>query len=166
MKPIKFLIILAVVTKFSTTTEAQMIVPNITDPRLDFTLASHKGDSVSLSSLKGKVLLIDFWASWCVPCRYSNRGLVKLYSKYKDKGFEILGVSVDEDVKDWKKAITKDKITWIQVNDTGGWDALAAIKWKVEALPSSFLIDREGNLVAIDLDKKDLEKKIIELLEL
>jgi len=166
MKKLKYLSIFFVAAVFSVTTQAQMLIPNITDPRLDFTLATLKGDSVSLSSLKGRVLLIDFWASWCTPCRYSNRSLVKLYSKYKDKGFEILGVSVDEEVKEWEKAIKKDKITWPQVNDTGGWDAIAAIKWRVEALPSSFLIDKEGNLVAIDLDKKDLEKKIIELLGL
>jgi thiol-disulfide isomerase/thioredoxin len=166
MKKCKYLSIFFVAAIFSIAIKAQMLIPNITDPRLDFTLTTLKGDSVSLSSLKGKVLLIDFWASWCVPCRYANRSLVKLYSKYKDKGFEILGVSVDEEVKDWEKAIRKDKITWPQVNDTGGWDAIAAIKWRVEALPSSFLIDKEGNLVAIDLDKKDLEKKIIELLGL
>jgi len=166
MNKTKYLIILFISVVFSVTTKAQQIIPNITDPRLDFTMATLKGDSIRLSSMKGKVFLLDFWASWCGPCRMSNKGLVKLYNKYRDKGFEILGVSVDEDVKDWKKAISKDKITWPQVNDTDGWDALAAVKWRVEALPSSFLVDKDGNVVAIDLDKKELEKKIIELLGL
>lgn len=166
MNKTKFLITLFFSVVFSVTTKAQQVIPNIADPRLDFTMATLKGDSIRLSSMKGKVFLLDFWASWCGPCRMSNKGLVKLYNKYRDKGFEILGVSVDEDVKDWKKAISKDKITWPQVNDTGGWDALAAVKWRVEALPSSFLVDKDGNVVAIDLDKKELEKKIIELLGL
>jgi glutathione peroxidase-family protein len=146
--------------------KAQGPIPNITDQRLDFTVASLKGDSIKLSSLKGKVLLLDFWASWCAPCRISNKHLVKLYSKYKDKGFEILGVSVDDETKDWKKAVTKDKITWMQGIDAGGWDAQAPIKWQVDALPSSFLINRNGDVVAINLEKNDLEKKIKELLGL
>lgn len=138
--------------------------PNITDHRLDFILPTINGDSVRLSSLKGKVVLLDFWASWCGPCRVSNKSLVKLYSKYKDQGFEILGVSLDEDKGDWKKAITKDKISWLQVNDTGGWEAMAAMKWNIEALPASFLINREGDIVAIDLEKKELEKWVKGLL--
>ncbi len=147
-------------------TSAQQTIPNITDPRLDFTVISPKGDSMKLSSLKGKVLLLDFWASWCVPCRFSNKQLVKLYSKYRQSGFEILGVSLDEDKADWKKAIAKDKITWLQAIDDRGWDALSAIKWQVDAIPASFLINQEGNVVAINPEKKDLEKKIKELLGL
>src|SRR5215813_6329123 len=80
-------------------------IPNITDSRLDFSLPDMKGDSLRLSSMKGKVFLLDFWASWCVPCRYSNKGLIKLYSKYKQNGFEILGVSLDEKRNEWKKAV-------------------------------------------------------------
>lgn len=145
---------------------AQMPVPNISDPRLDFEATTTDGKSVKLSSFKGKVFLLDFWASWCGPCRVSNRQLVKVYNKYRDKGFEILGVSLDEEKEDWIKAIAKDKITWPQVISLGGWEAEAAIKWNIEALPSSFLIDQEGNVVAIDLDKNDLEKKIKELLDI
>lgn len=146
--------------------QAQGPTPNITDSRLDFTVISLKGDSIQLSSLKGKVVLLDFWASWCVPCRFSNKQLVKLYSKYKDKGLEILGVSLDDERNDWKKAVTKDKITWMQGIDAGGWEALAAVKWQVDALPSSFLINKEGDVVAINPDKSELEKKIKELLGL
>ena len=146
--------------------KAQGPIPNIADHRLDFTVADIKGDSITLSSLKGKVLLLDFWASWCSPCRFSNKQLVKLYSKYKDKGFEIFSVSLDEEIKDWKKAVAKDKITWVQGIDRGGWDALAAIKWQVDALPSSFVVNQNGDVVAINLEKDDLEKKIKELLRL
>ena len=146
--------------------KAQGPIPNITDYRLDFTVVSMKGDSIKLSSLKGKVFLLDFWASWCGPCRYSNKQLVKLYSKYKDKGLEILSISLDDEKSDWKKAVAKDKITWIQGFDKGGWDSLAAIKWQVDAIPASFLINKNGDVVAINLEKNDLEKKIKELLEI
>ena len=146
--------------------KAQGPIPNIADHRLDFTIADIKGDSITLSSLKGKVLLLDFWASWCGPCRFANKDLVKLYKKYKDKGFEILSVSLDDETKDWEKAVAKDKITWIQGIDRGGLDALAATKWQVDAIPSSFVVNQNGDVVAINLDKRELEKKIKELLGL
>ncbi len=145
--------------------KAQGPIPNITDYRLDFTVTDMKGDSIKLSSLKGRVLILDFWASWCVPCRFANKHLVKLYSKYKSKGLEILSVSLDEELKDWKKAVTKDKVTWIQGIDRGGWDALAAIKWQVDALPSTFIVNKNGDVIAINPEKDELEKKIKELLE-
>ena len=165
MKNLRVLFLIFVCS-IAITATAQPPIPNITDHRLDFTVAGLKGDSITLSSLKGKVVLIDFWASWCAPCRFSNKHLVKLYSKYKDKGFEIFGVSLDEETMDWRKAVSKDKITWMQGIDTRGWEATTAIKWQVEALPSSFLVNRDGNVVAINLDKHELEKKIKELLGL
>ena len=140
--------------------------PNITDSRLDFSLPDLKGDSVRLSSMKGKVFLLDFWASWCVPCRFSNKQLVKLYDRYKDKGFEILGVSLDDNRGAWKKAVSKDKITWLQINDNGGWDAISAAKWNINAIPASFLIDKDGNVIAFDPEKQQLENKIRQLLGL
>ena len=155
-----------VLSLFAFSVKAQGPIPNIADHRLDFTVTSLKGDSITLSSLKGKVFLLDFWASWCGPCRYSNKRLVKLYSKYRDKGLEILSISLDEEMKDWKKAVTKDKITWLQGIDLGGWDAMAAMKWQVDALPSSFLVNKDGDVVAINLEKDELEKKIKELLGL
>jgi thiol-disulfide isomerase/thioredoxin len=160
------LLLLLFVLVFAHTASAQREVPNITDPRLDFKLPTLKGDSLALSSLKGKVVLLDFWASWCVPCRASNRQLVKLYSKYKDKGFEILSVSLDDDMGDWRKAVAKDKINWLQVIDSRGWDAQSAIKWHIEAIPASFLVNQHGDVVAIDLEKKELEMMVKELLGL
>jgi thiol-disulfide isomerase/thioredoxin len=142
------------------------VQPNITDSRLDFSLPDIKGDSLRLSSMKGKVFLLDFWASWCVPCRFSNKHLVKLYDKYKDKGFEILGVSLDDNRIAWKKAVGKDKITWLQINDSRGWDAMSAAKWQVDAIPASFLIDKDGNVVSINAEKQELENKIRQLLGL
>ena len=156
----------ALLLMLTTCAFAQQQIPNIADPRLDFTLPDLNGNRVTLSSLKGKVVLIDFWASWCLPCRVSNKHLVKLYSKYKDKGLEIIGVSLDDDSKDWKKAVVKDKITWMQVNDPGGWDAKAAIKWNIEAIPASFLVNKNGDVVAIDLEKNELEIMVKQLLGL
>lgn len=161
------ILILGFVFAFSVSAvNAQGPIPNITDHRLDFTVVSMKGDSIKLSSLKGKVFLLDFWASWCGPCRYANKNLVKLYSKYKNNGLEILSVSLDDEKKDWKKAVAKDKITWLQGNDPARWDAMAAIKWQVDAIPASFLINKNGDVVGINLEKDALEKKIKELLEL
>ena len=140
-------------------------MPYITDPRLEIALPTVKGDTLRLSSLTGKVILLDFWASWCGPCRSSNRQLVKLYSRYKDKGFEILGVSLDENKKDWIKAISKDKIKWLQINDAGGWDAKTAIDWNISQIPTSFLVGRDGKIIAMDLEKAELEKALAALLD-
>ena len=134
-------------------------------PADEIALPSVTGDTIRLSSLKGKVVLIDFWASWCGPCRSSNKSFVKLYPKYKDKGFEILGISLDESDEAWKKAITKDKVSWLQVIDRGGWEAKTAINWNIMALPTSYLMDKEGRLIAMDLEKKELEKALKELLD-
>ena len=131
----------------------------------DIALPSVSGDTIRLSSLKGKVVLLDFWASWCGPCRTANKGLIKLYPKFKDKGFEIFSVSLDNDKEDWIKAIKKDKVTWSQVIDPGGWETPTAVNWRIDALPTSFLIDKEGRLVAMDLEGKDLEKALKELID-
>jgi thiol-disulfide isomerase/thioredoxin len=139
-------------------------LPNITDSRVPLKLPTEKGDSLSLVSLKGKVILLDFWASWCGPCRSSNRQLIKLYSKYKPKGLEILGVSMDEDKDSWKQAITKDKITWLQVNESRGSGNKTATDWNIFQLPTSYLINKNGDVVSVDLEGKALEKKIKELL--
>lgn len=165
MKILKTYFLISCLTVMTTCARSQ-VVPNITDSRLDFSLPDMKGDSIRLSSLKGKVFLLDFWASWCVPCRYSNKGLVKLYNKYKQNGFEILSVSLDNNKREWMKAVSKDKITWLQMIDPDGPDAKSAAKWQVDAIPASFLIDKNGDVVAINAEKKELENKIRQLLGL
>ncbi|MEO7984428.1 MAG: TlpA disulfide reductase family protein [Bacteroidota bacterium] len=139
--------------------------PRQGQPAAEIALPSLAGDTVRLSSLKGKVVLLDFWASWCGPCRLSNKELTKLYPKYKGKGFEILGVSLDDDHSKWKNAIAKDKISWLQVNEPGGWEAKTALSWNISAIPTSFLIDKEGNLIAMDLTGKELEKALKYLID-
>ena len=139
-------------------------VANITDPRLQIELPTVKGEKLSLASLKGKVILLDFWASWCMPCRSANKKLVKLYEKYKAKGFEIYSVSLDDDKADWEKAIRQDKISWLQVNEPSVWGAESARRWNISALPTTFLINKKGDVVAIDLETKELDAAIAKLL--
>lgn len=124
------------------------------------------GSTVALSGLRGKVVLLDFWASWCGPCRSENRHYVELYQTYRDAGFEILAVSVDHDERGWKAAIAKDRATWRHVSDLVGWKSPLAAAYQVTALPASFLIDREGRIVAKDLRGAALTKELKRQLEL
>ncbi|MBC7874107.1 MAG: TlpA family protein disulfide reductase [Ferruginibacter sp.] len=144
---------------------AAMAQPRQGQLAIEIALPSVSGDTVHLSSLKGKIVLLDFWASWCGPCRVANRGLTKIYEKFRGKGFEIYSVSLDNEKDDWMKAIKKDKISWLQVIDPGGWETPTASKWGIYALPTTYLIDREGRLIAMDLEGKDLEKALKELID-
>jgi peroxiredoxin len=122
------------------------------------------GNSFRLSDLKGKVVLIDFWASWCAPCRANNPKLLELYGKYKDKGFEILGVSIDNKKDTWQNAIRQDQLTWKQVIDDKGWNAESTIVYGVDAIPASFLLDKKGKIAAINMHGRQLEGKIKKLI--
>jgi peroxiredoxin len=131
----------------------------------DIALKDVHGNTVRLWDLRGKVVLLDFWASWCGPCRHANKGLVKLYDKLKAKGFEIYSVSIDDEKSEWERAIAADKITWLQVNDKGGWYAPVAASLKIEAIPATFLIDKQGVVVALDLEGRELEYRVNKLLK-
>ena len=138
---------------------------NISDPRIPVRLPGLNGDTITLASQKGKVILLDFWASWCGPCRAANKHLVKLYDKYKSKGFEIFSVSLDQEKKDWQKAIAKDKMSWMHVIDPRGSNAKTLFDWNVSVIPTTFLINRKGDVVAIDVQEKELDKAIGNLLK-
>ena len=153
-----------VLSVFLVITQISNAQPKQGKDAFEIALPSLSGDTLKLSSLKGKVVLLDFWASWCGPCRSANKDIGKLYSKFKDKGFEVFSVSLDDNISAWEKAVKKDKITWQQVNENGGWSAATARQWYIEALPTTFLIDKDGKLLAMDLSEKQLEKALKDLL--
>ncbi len=132
-------------------------------PAIDFTLNDPDGNPISLSSFQGKYLLIDFWASWCGPCRRENPNVVQLYSEYKDKGFEILGVSLDEDRSRWLGAIEADSLTWPHVSDLQGWGSEAGKMYGINSIPATVLLDREGIIIDKGLRGDELRQKLEEL---
>jgi peroxiredoxin len=130
----------------------------------DFTLNSPEGKPVALSSLRGKFVLIDFWASWCGPCRMENPNVVRMYDKFKDKGFDIYGVSLDDNEKAWKTAIERDKLKWLHGSELKKWNSGVAQAYGVNAIPATFLIDKDGKIIAKNLRGPALESKLTELL--
>jgi peroxiredoxin len=130
----------------------------------DFTLNDPEGNPVSLSSLQGKYVMIDFWASWCRPCRQENPNVVRMYNKYRDKGFEILGVSLDEDRNKWVKAIEDDQLTWTHVSDLQRWGSAPGKLYGVNSIPHTVLIDPAGIIIANNLRGAALEQKLQEIL--
>lgn len=129
----------------------------------EIALPNPEGEIVKLSSLRGKVVLIDFWASWCRPCRRENPNVVRLYNKYKDKGFEVFSVSLDSRKDSWIKAIQDDKLTWTHVSDLKKWRNAAAQDYGVSSIPATVLIDKEGKIIASKLRGPSLEKKLEEI---
>ena len=127
---------------------------------VDFTQPYADGKEFKLSSLRGKYVLVDFWASWCVPCRAENPHLLKAYNELKDKGFEIVGVSLDETKAAWQNAVKHDGMPWIQVSDLKGFKTEIAVKYGITAIPQNFLINPEGVIVAKDLRGPDVNEKI------
>lgn len=121
------------------------------------------GEEKDLHSLRGKVVLIDFWASWCGPCRRENPEVVRLYNKYHEKGFDIFGVSLDKDQQRWEKAIADDGLVWHHVSDLKGWSNAAAQAYGVSSIPHTVLLDAEGNIIARNLRGAALEQKLEEL---
>lgn len=131
----------------------------------DFTMNDANGNPVSLSSKFGpKLLLVDFWASWCGPCRQENPNVVNVYNKFHKKGFDVFGVSLDQDKNNWLKAIADDKLAWTHVSDLQYWNNAAAKLYAVNSIPSNFLLDQNGTIVGRNLRGEDLEKKVSEVL--
>lgn len=130
----------------------------------DFTLPKANGEMFSLSDYRGQYVLIDFWASWCAPCRKENPNVVKNYKQFKDQNFTVFGVSIDEDKAAWLKAVKDDQLTWEQVIDTDGWQSKAARLYNVSSIPSNFLVDPEGNIIATNLRGSELERELNRLI--
>ncbi|HVG13316.1 MAG TPA: TlpA disulfide reductase family protein [Chitinophagaceae bacterium] len=131
---------------------------------IDFSQESPDGKSISLSSFRGKYVLVDFWASWCKPCRLENPNVVKAYNKFSPKNFTILGVSLDKEKDAWVKAIKTDNLTWPQISDLQFWSNSAAVLYHVQGIPQNFLIDPNGKIVGKNLRGEELESKLCQLL--
>lgn len=140
--------------------------PSIGDAYMDVKLKNLDGKDVSLSDYiggKNKYVLIDFWASWCGPCIKETPTLIEAYSKYKDKGFEIVGISLDNNQRYWENNVEKLNITWPQMSDLGGWKSKAARLYKVKSIPLTFLVDAEGKIVAKNLRGENLLNELKEI---
>ncbi len=139
---------------------------NGTVPAPEIALANPSGNIMKLSDLKGKVVLIDFWASWCGPCRAENPNVVKMYQKFKNKGFTIFSVSLDEDAAKWKEAISKDNLAWeFHVSDLKGWKSSVVANYGIEGIPFTVLVNKEGKIIGKNLRGEKLEETLNELLK-
>jgi thiol-disulfide isomerase/thioredoxin len=131
----------------------------------EIALKDPNGNELRLSNLKGKVVLVDFWASWCQPCRKENPNVVRLYKKFKSKGFEIFSVSLDQDPKAWKDAIAKDGLIWPNhVSDLMGWQTPLTQQYGFQSIPYTVLLNRDGNIIGVGLRGEQLERKLEEVL--
>jgi peroxiredoxin len=131
----------------------------------DFSMPDTSGKLISLSSFKGKYVLVDFWASWCVPCRAANPGLVNAYNTFKDKNFTILGVSLDRNKNAWLKGIQQDNLTWTQVSDLKFWSSAAVDLFGLDEIPYNVLLDPQGKIIATHLQGEQLQAKLEEVLK-
>lgn len=131
----------------------------------DIVMTDVNGKTAKLSDLRGQVVLLDFWASWCVPCRQENPNVVRVYNEYKDKGFTVFSVSLDEDKEAWQEAIEADNLVWPNhVSDLKGWQSAGAALYQVNSIPATFLLDAEGKIIATNLRGPALEQKLQQIL--
>ncbi len=152
---------------------AKMIVQTIAEANFnkigaeapDFSQKDTLGKLVSLKSFRGKYVLIDFWASWCGPCRAENPNLVDAFKKYSSKNFTVLGVSLDDNKTSWMNAIRRDKLIWTQVSDLQSWNNEVARQYKIQSIPANYLLDPNGKIIAKDLRGSELQVKLKELLQ-
>jgi peroxiredoxin len=140
-------------------------IPGVGAMAPDFTLADPSGKPFTLSSLRGKYVLVDFWASWCGPCRGENPNVVAAYKQYKDKNFTVLGVSLDEDKAAWQKAIMQDGLSWQHVSDLKGWQSMVVGLYGFEGIPYNVLLDPQGKIIATSLRENALQQKLAEVLK-
>src|SRR5690606_36466810 len=129
----------------------------------EISLPNPDGEIVSLSSLRGKYVLVDFWAKWCGPCRQENPNIVRAYQKYKDDGFTVYGVSLDRNRQDWLQGIEQDNLTWTHVSDLKYWQSEAAKTYNITAIPFSLLLDPDGRIIAKNLRGQALHQKLAEV---
>jgi thiol-disulfide isomerase/thioredoxin len=131
----------------------------------DFAQADTSGNMISLKSFRGKYVLVDFWASWCGPCRMENPNVVEAFNKYKDKNFTVLGISLDRSKDPWLQAIYQDGLAWTHVSDLKFWSNDVARMYKISSIPQNLLLDPEGKIIAKNLRGEELQNKLKELFQ-